>query len=446
MGANDNILILGDFNLRNVYWERSARGFYFPSSRSSIGQSSSCLLDGYCTASLGQMNIVPNRDNRMLDLCFISEEICTDCTVMLAPSPLVKSCRFHPPLAVSLKLRVRCEFNGSIENIFYDFSKADFNGLNDFLSNINWEEALGDYNANLAASTVSAILLYAIDQFVPKRTNREPPKPAWSNSELRSLKKRKRAALRKHTKHRTDLTKRRYSKANSDYKRLNNQLFLAHQSQLQRRLKSNPKSFWQYVNAQRKETGLPSSMTYGNAEADSTGDIAELFRLQFSSVFVDEQISAHDVALAVSNIPDSTPSGGPFTVNEDMVVSAGRQLKNSTNPGPDGIPSVVLKRCLNALSIPLAIVFNLSLTAGEFPVCWKESFVFPIHKKGCKRNVSNYRGIASLSAASKLFELIILDKLVHNFGHCISTDQHGFMPKRSTTTNLVTTLFKNFEC
>ncbi|XP_055645479.1 uncharacterized protein LOC129782017 [Toxorhynchites rutilus septentrionalis] len=120
-----------------------------------------------------------------------------------------------------------------------------------------------------------------------------------------------------------------------------------------------------------------------------------------------------------------------------MVISAGSQLKSSRGSGPDGIPSLVLKRCLIALATPLANTFNLSLRSGDFPSCWKESYVFPIHKKGCKRTVSNYRGIVALSATSKLLEPIILEELVQNFAHCISMDQHGFMSKCSTTTNLV---------
>lgn len=164
---------------------------------------------------------------------------------------------------MNVRLRANCNFREVAESIFYDFGKARFVEMNDFFANVDWEEALRDCDADLGASKVSSIILYAIDQFVPKRVNREPTKPVWSNSELRGLRKRKRAALRKHAKYRTDSTKARYSKANSDYKRLNDQLFEAHQSELQRRLKSNPRSFWQHVNAQRNESGLPSSMTNG---------------------------------------------------------------------------------------------------------------------------------------------------------------------------------------
>lgn len=64
--------------------------------------------------------------------------------------------------------------------------------------------------------------------------------------------------------------------------------------------------------------------------------------------------------------------------------------------------------------------------------------MFPVYKKGNKRDIDNYRGISALCAVSKLFELAVLDLV---FFHCkqqICAEQHGFMPGRSTTSNLLT--------
>lgn len=63
--------------------------------------------------------------------------------------------------------------------------------------------------------------------------------------------------------------------------------------------------------------------------------------------------------------------------------------------------------------------------------------MFPVHKKGNRREVSNYRGVTSLCAIAKLFEIVIMEHLLAHCKPYISTDQHGFMPGRSTTTNLL---------
>ncbi|XP_055622822.1 uncharacterized protein LOC129766324 [Toxorhynchites rutilus septentrionalis] len=78
-----------------------------------------------------------------------------------------------------------------------------------------------------------------------------------------------------------------------------------------------------------------------------------------------------------------------------------------------------------------------SLSQGVFPDVWKHSFMFPVFKKGDKCNVANYRGITSLSAASKLFELIVNDAVFFKVKRYISPVQHGFMPGRSVSTNLL---------
>ena len=190
----------------------------------------------------------------------VSANLSEEYTVMKAPSSLVKICRHHPPVLMKLNIIPQQSFRGTSESVSYDFKKANFVGMNDFLARVEWNSVLNDCDANLAASTLSAILLYAVDQFVPVKSKREPAKPAWTNAGLKHLKKMKRAALRRYSKYRTDFTRSVYSKANNEYKHLNDRLYNAYQNRLQSRVKANPKSFWRYVNEQRKESGLPSTM------------------------------------------------------------------------------------------------------------------------------------------------------------------------------------------
>jgi len=68
---------------------------------------------------------------------------------------------------------------------------------------------------------------------------------------------------------------------------------------------------------------------------------------------------------------------------------------------------------------------------------WKESLVTPLHKKGSKVEANNYRGISKLSAIPKLFEHIITPHLQHHCMSAIYPCQHGFIKRRSTTTNLL---------
>ena len=62
--------------------------------------------------------------------------------------------------------------------------------------------------------------------------------------------------------------------------------------------------------------------------------------------------------------------------------------------------SVSSLNCLklgNLLSAPLAFLFNYSFSVGEVPKSLKIAMVIPIHKKGSKVTMSNYRPISLLS-------------------------------------------------
>lgn len=191
------------------------------------------------------------------------------------------------------------------------------------------------------------------------------------------------------------------------------------------------------MNSKRKNSSIPINMRLGDRESSCKAEASELFAKHFASVFEAHETSDSEIESAVRDVPLDLLDLSTFVITEEMVIAASIKLKNSVCPGPDGIPATVYRRCSSALAKPLAAIFNRSLNHGQFPALWKQSFMFPVFKSGDRRDVTNYRGITSLCAASKLFE-IILSKAVLNNSKCyISTDQHGFIPGRSVVTNLL---------
>ena len=63
--------------------------------------------------------------------------------------------------------------------------------------------------------------------------------------------------------------------------------------------------------------------------------------------------------------------------------------------------------------------------------------VVPIFKKGDKHEVSNYRPISLTSLVMKTFERIIKDEILNRVNGHIDDRQHGFLAKKSCSTNLV---------
>lgn len=120
--------------------------------------------------------------------------------------------------------------------------------------------------------------------------------------------------------------------------------------------------------------------------------------------------------------------------NED-VFNGIANLKPSTNTDADGLSVILFKNCPSLIE-PLRHIFNLSLSAGVFLDDWKLTFITPILKSGNKNDIANYRPISKLTTISKLFECIVKDKIYCAVKHLLCPNQHGFIPGRSTVTNL----------
>lgn len=73
------------------------------------------------------------------------------------------------------------------------------------------------------------------------------------------------------------------------------------------------------------------------------------------------------------------------------------------------------------------------------PSEWKRAQVTPIFKKGDKFDASNYRPISLTSAICKVAERIIVNQLLKflSDNNILPDNQHGFLPDRSVTTNLL---------
>jgi hypothetical protein len=57
-----------------------------------------------------------------------------------------------------------------------------------------------------------------------------------------------------------------------------------------------------------------------------------------------------------------------------------------------------------SISTPLAHIFNISMQTGKLPDNWKKANVTPLHKKGPKNLVENYRPISLTSIVCKTME------------------------------------------
>lgn len=107
--------------------------------------------------------------------------------------------------------------------------------------------------------------------------------------------------------------------------------------------------------------------------------------------------------------------------------------------GLDGIPAMYLRNCATDLGPILARIFRSTLDTDQVPEMWKKATVTPIFKKGDKTMASSYRPISLTSVPGKVMERIIASRIKDHVlkNHLIPDQQHGFVPARSTLTNLL---------
>ena len=82
---------------------------------------------------------------------------------------------------------------------------------------------------------------------------------------------------------------------------------------------------------------------------------------------------------------------------------------------------------------------NKSLIDGHYPDEFKCAKVVPVYKKGCSKKVSSYRPISINSLLSKIFEKIVLDRLMRYVyeNNLLSQSHFGFVSKSNTEAALL---------
>ena len=273
-----------------------------------------------------------------------------------------------------------------------------------FASNYCTKSHSESVNENFA--DIKSFLLEAQKLFIPSKEISGKYSYPWINGFLkRHIYKRRRLfdALLKNGKRPRDVPQYiRYCKLvdklieDSYWKYINN-LFDNQGSDI-----DNKKNLFKFVKSQRKDqNGIPPFKHQGNTVTDAKTK-AGLMNDYFTSVFT---------ASSGNPIPDKGPS--PHSIMSDITVTSNgvhkllSNLQSKKATGPDLISARLLKTIAEEITPVFVSLFQQSFDTGIFPDECKKANVTPIHKKGPKSNVENYRPISITSIVGKLLEHIL---------------------------------------
>ncbi|XP_035731235.1 uncharacterized protein LOC118445651 [Vespa mandarinia] len=117
--------------------------------------------------------------------------------------------------------------------------------------------------------------------------------------------------------------------------------------------------------------------------------------------------------------------------NAEEIKETINNLKNNKASGEDSITAELLKWSQSKIIEELQLIFEDILRTERFPEEWKVALIHPLHEKGDKLNVDNYRGISLLQTAYKIISKILLNRIETTLDKQLGKYQAGFRKGRS---------------
>ena len=99
-------------------------------------------------------------------------------------------------------------------------------------------------------------------------------------------------------------------------------------------------------------------------------DVSNLFAEHFKNIYFSSGAQSN----TFGSFSDNNPN---LLVTHEKVRNIIKDLDTRKSAGPDGIPALFIKSCIDSLILPLVFVYDLSLKRG-----------FPIYNSGDRTNVA----------------------------------------------------------
>ena len=422
---SDSFFLLGDFNMPCINW----RDLVCKSSARRI------FLDFCIERSLLQLVTEPTTvQDSLLDLILCNDSSLRRLLKIDVLPPLSPTCDH-----CVIQFEFLHENNGvdycKIPRSFC-YERGDYDAINLHLATIDWENIFDICNNDIQRfyDFFLDTILPLIEKFVPKSTFK---------MKLQQPKYITRLAKKKKDLYRKQKLDPNLKKAYKDLSLKYKDTVLAWHSRVEQNIceSGSSRNFYKYANKKLKstETIAPLKSQTGDYITDDLHK-AEMFNDYFQSVFLQDKGQKLNLRCKVKS--DETLD--EIVISQNAILKILSELNPKKSSTPEAIPSFVLKKIGTSISKFLYILFNASLQSGVIPHQWKTALIVPVFKKGSRYSVNNYRPISLTSSICRILERILCDIILsylleHNL---ISQQQHGFLPGRSTVTQLIEAINK----
>lgn len=129
---------------------------------------------------------------------------------------------------------------------------------------------------------------------------------------------------------------------------------------------------------------------------------------------LDERVSRPSLIKSISDLAKASLTDdhkdehlSDLSFSLDDVISATRVCKNNKAPGIDCITNELIKNGGPSMFRSLYDMFTFFRNNERIPDEWNKGIIIPIHKKGAKNDLNNYRGITLNSCVSKIYNRLL---------------------------------------
>lgn len=426
LGVTGDYLIAGDFNLRNVGW-----GVIEDGAETGVSKDMEEWMTNNGMEQIVREITRPSESPSVLDLIFTNRP---EKIMEIKTKPGISD---HNSIILSYD--IECSTPETKKRQIKNYNKADLQ-KSSYTMGKKWEKYKIDtegQNIEQKWKIFKEDLRQTIEKTVPNYEQKKF-KTQWMSEEIRRLIRRRNRAYKTASKIGTKESMERYVNLGNIIK---NKIKNSKQRELQSitdKMKKDPKQFWRFIKTKKTfRTNIPplyKDQSNTNKVITENKEKAETFNEYFYTVFEDPD---DDTKTSFEPRTDKKMEDINFSV--EGIISIIKNLKKNKSAGPDDITAEMLQITLPWSAHYLQDIFSTSYNEGKLPREWKEAIVVPIHKKGKKSEVSNYRPISLTSVPCRVMEHILVSNIYQHLEKedLLTNRQFGFRKAASTELMLI---------
>ena len=196
--------------------------------------------------------------------------------------------------------------------------------------------------------------------------------------------RKKSEAYKRYLETREDQDYTTYCKARNQARRATRHALKTFDKEVARCAKTNPKTFYKYINSRTKIRVGISELCTADQRAISDEEMATALNDFFLSVFTEEDMNPPACEMHRVDTPCQD-----LKLTHEQVHDELRSLNDSKSPGPDRLHPKVLRETADSITAPLLTIYQHSQDTAEGPEAWRRVMVTAIYKKGSRNDPGN---------------------------------------------------------